>query len=787
MKKFKLLYLLTALIATAFATSCTESEFAAGEAGKGTEVYFSNENNSSFSLSDEDTSFDLVLNRINGEEEQTVSVLSDIAAESASMFTIPSSVTFKAGENSAKLTISVDVASLEDDTDYNIELLINDEDNSTPYGPSSMSITVIRWPWKLVGVGKLRDDFFSSMFDWNLFVEVDVNIHEHKSQKGIYMLEQPWGPNMLGELLGATAQEVEDAGFCRPANVIINCTDPNDVFFPLQDVGVNVNDEYGWIMIGTIEGGTLENGVITFPVDGLAMRLPDYNNVGANFKVNSSGMFRILFPDAEVVDYSLTANYSGMMVEADGETASAVIDFTYGADVTGINYVVTAGNLSATELDALTASLIAGTAENINEIKDLKEGGTISEKFALEFSGVYTVAAVALDKEGKPTEKGISTTGFFFPGMGGATAPECDLEILLGPVSKYWPEMSGECPDESSLYYEIDGSEFAELKTGLWQTDIVTNSGMTPEMIVEGYGTDASKPNASGKSTMDYVNENGFYGSAYINLAADTSYTFIVKATNIYGKSAVKVATYSTVAENFDGYEGELAVGKYYMACTPSLSTFENTFTIKPAKDENGNYSTTDYFITDLGLDDNGLTTWYAEYNSATSKFIVNGIELGYETYGNQFGKVYGYWDSGKTSIYGFMSWSPDNLDGDGSDPCVFSVDPTTKKIVLLETKLTVPVQTNDEAQSLLGYEGFFNAGTPVTYVNDMEAAATSSVKSGALKRSKLASTAKPAKKFKAEREIATLKVNAQVCEPLQKKTGRTTVNKSAACLNALK
>lgn len=785
MKKFKLIYLLTALIATAFATSCTESEFTPGEAGKGTEVYFSNENNSSFSLSDEDTSIDLVVNRIHAEEAQTVSVLSDIAAESASMFNIPSSVTFKAGENSAKLTIGVDVASLEDDTDYNIELLINDEGNTTPYGLSSMSITVVRWPWKLVGVGKLREDFFSSMFDCNKFVEIDVNIHEHKSQKGIYMIEEPWGPNMMGSLFGMTAAEVDAAGYCRPTNVTINCTDPNDVFFPLQDVGVNVNDAYGWIMIGTFVGGTLENGVITFPVDGLAMRFPDYNG-GANFKVNSDGMFRILFPGAEVIDYSLVAEYDGMKVEADGETASAVINFTYGADVTGIKYVVTAGNLSATELDALTASLIAGTAENVNEIKNLKDGGTISEKFALELSGIYTVAAVALDKTGQPTGKGIATASFFFPGMGGATAPECDLEILLGLVSEYWEAMSNQCPDESSLYYEIAGSELAALQIGLFKTDAVNSIGMTPEEIVETYGSDASVPNSSGKSIMQYINEGGFYGSAYINLNAGVSYTFIVKATNIYGKSAVKTATYSTKDESFNDYAGELVVGKYYMACVRATSTFENNFSIKPEKDENGASSSTEFIISDLGLDN--TTSWHAHYDADKSQFIVGGIEVGYEEDGNYFGKLYGYWDNARSMVYAFMSISPDNTESDGSDPCVFSVDPTTKKLAKLETNFLVPVFTNDDSQTLVGYGGYFTTDSTITYVEDMETdATTSSVKSGALKRSQLASAAKSAKEFKAERKITTLKVNAQVCEPLQKKISRTIVNKDAARLNALK
>lgn len=807
MRKFKLLYLLIAFVAAAFATSCTESdEFAPGEPGNGAQVYFSNENATSYNLSDEDTSIELVVNRIVADEAQTISILSDVAAESASLFTIPNSVAFAAGEKSTKLTIGVDVASLVDNISYAIELLINDENNTTPYGQSSFSISVARWPWELFdsessdinkSKGKLRDDFFSSMFNVNSFAEVDVVVYKHKSQEGIYMIPNPWGPEMIGELFGMTAADVEAEGVCRNANLTIDCSNPDEVIIPLQEVGVNINGEYGWIMIGTFEAGKLENGVITFPADGLAMRFPDYNG-GSNFRVNSDGMFRILLPGAEVTDYSLAAEYDGMKVEADGETASAIINFTYGADVTGIDYIVAAGNLSEADVETAAASIIDGTAENVNKVASLAaNGSTVSEKFALETSGMYTVVAVALDKAGKPTAKGIASTNFFFPGMGGATAPDCELEILLGYVSEYWSEMSSELPDETSLFYEIGGKEYTALKTYINKTDVINGSGMTPEEIVDEYGRDASKPSQEGQpSIMDYINERGFYGSAYINLAPGTSYTFIVKATNAYGKSAVKTATYSTKEESFDDYTGELVIGKYFMSYSPNeKTTFENTFTIKPVSG-----STTDFIITDLGMDNS--TSWHAEYDSATSKFTVNGLEVGYETDGNLFGSLYGYWDSAKTYIYGFMSVSPDNAESDGSDPCVFSVDPTTKKISAIETTFFVPVMQNNETQNLVGYGGYYIAGTPVTFVGDAAASAKSvevsvknvhnaakyAVKKGGTLHDRLAPATKSAANCKAVRDIRILDVNAEACEPLQKTAARTTVIKGgAATLDVLK
>ena len=69
----------------------------------------------------------------------------------------------------------------------------------------------------------------------------------------------------------------------------------------------------------------------------------------------------------KLVDYTLSAVYDGMKVSADEETASAVIDFTYGADVTNIRYVLVENELTEAETATLVAAIADGSAENINE------------------------------------------------------------------------------------------------------------------------------------------------------------------------------------------------------------------------------------------------------------------------------------------------------------------------------------------------------------------------------------------------------------------------------------
>lgn len=92
-------------------------------------------------------------------------------------------------------------------------------------------------------------------------------------------------------------------------------------------------------------------------------------------------------------------------------------------------------------------------------------------------------------------------------------------------------------------------------------------------------------------------------------------------------------------------------------------------------------------------------------------------MEVGYEDDGNYFGELWGYWDSGKTQIFGFFCYAnPDDENATGNDPCVFSVDPTSKQISALETTFIVPVFSASD-YSLLGYAGYYEAGkTTIAY-----------------------------------------------------------------------
>lgn len=713
-------FLLMGIVAVAgLLSACTSSDdYEPGPKDSGAQVYFPNTIPSEFNVGDDESSVTIPVRRVVTDAAMTVNILASIEQGQEGILNIPSTVSFEAGSDLANLVITFDRGKLVDGTEYKASLLINDEQNLTQYGNYMIDITIIPWPWEELGTGKYRDGWLYGIFEGNL-IEIDVNIHKHKSKEGVYMVEEMFGWTFMTEFFGATQSDLSGQFSYTPTNITIDCSDPANVKIAKQYTGITEGVyNYGDFLIESAAAGTFDNGIITFPKDGINVYMTGYSS--QSLPSNADGTFRIMLPGAEDVDYSLTAEYGGMKVASDNTTANAVIDFTYGADVTGINYVIAEGDVKDSAAD-IAAKIANGTAENILSVEDFTVGaGSVSVEAALTTTGHYTVVALPLDKTSQPVEANASAASFYFPGMNGGDIPDCDMTAMMGLVSEYWPEMSTQCPDNSSLYFQINGSELKSLATVLATTEAVEsvlNQGASYEDIVAANGTDHTS------DFMPKINEQGSYGNAWINLKEATSYTMIVQATNIYGKSKIVVAKCSTSAPDYSDYTGELAIGNYKMTYKASEeTTFTNTFTIKPVSG-----SETDFIISDLGLDNS--TSWHATYDPSTLKFTVGGVEVGYEDDGNYFGELWGYWDSAKTQVFGFFCYAnPNDETAEGNDPCVFSVDPTSKQISALETTFIVPVFSASDG-SLLGYAGYYEAGeTTITYQSGATGASQSSV-----------------------------------------------------------
>lgn len=782
-------FLLMGIVAVAgLLSACTSSDdFEPGPKDSGAQVYFPNTIPSEFNVGDDESSVTIPVRRVVTDAALTVNILASIEQGQEGILNIPSSVSFEAGSDLANLVITFNRSALVDGTEYKASLLLNDEQNLTQYGNNMIDITIIPWPWEELGTGKYRDGWLCGLFEGNL-VELDVTIHKHKSQEGVYMVEEMFGWTFMTEFFGATQSQLSGQFSYTPTNITIDCSDPANVKIAKQYTGITEGVyNYGDFLIESAAPGTFVNGVITFPEDGINAYMTGYSS--DPLPTNPDGTFRIMLPGAEITDYTLTAAYGGMLVNSDNTSASAVIDFTYGADVTGIHYVIAEGDVE-TSAATLAAQIANGTAENILTIEDFVVGaGSVSIKADLTTPGPYTVVALPLDKENKPLESNAAAASFYFPGMDGGDIPDCDVEAMMGSVSENKPDALEKNPDESSLYFKISGSELKTLHLLAMSTsniETLVAQGASYEEIIASYGQDFSS------IAVPTINETGYYENIWINLNENTSYTMLVQATNIYGRSKVLAVEKSTAAVDTSWYTGELAIGKYDMVYQSvedgETITSSCTFTVNPVKG-----SENEFTIKDLGL--NNTTSWYASYDSATHKFTVSGVEVGYEDLGSRFGQGWGYYDQAGTMILGFFSFA--NEQSNGTDPCVFSVDATTGQIDQLETLFQVLV-ADAESGKILGYLTQYLPGeTVITYAEDASSSAVQPSSKQAIRHTATAKHMKATDRFSdrvaaakcaempksaVHSGVRTLDVKTAKCEPLPAKpyNGKAKISKKA-------
>lgn len=782
-------FLLMGIVAVAgLLSACTSSDdFEPGPKDSGAQVYFPNTIPSEFNVGDDESSVTIPVRRVVTDAALTVNILASIEQGQEGILNIPSSVSFEAGSDLANLVITFNRSALVDGTEYKASLLLNDEQNLTQYGNNMIDITIIPWPWEELGTGKYRDGWLCGLFEGNL-VELDVTIHKHKSQEGVYMVEEMFGWTFMTEFFGATQSQLSGQFSYTPTNITIDCSDPANVKIAKQYTGITEGiHNYGDFLIESAAPGTFVNGVITFPEDGINAYMTGYSS--NPLPTNPDGTFRIMLPGAEITDYTLTAAYGGMLVNSDNSSASAVIDFTYGADVTGINYVIAEGDVEASAA-TLAAQIANGTAENILSVEEFTAGaGSVSIKADLTTPGPYTVVALPLDKENKPLESNAAAASFYFPGMDGGDIPDCDVEAMMGSVSENKPDALEKNPDESSLYFKISGSELKTLHLLAMSTsniETLVAQGASYEEIIASYGEDFSS------IAVPTINETGYYENIWINLNENTSYTMLVQATNIYGRSKVLAVEKSTAAVDTSWYTGELAIGKYDMVYQSvedgETITSSCTFTVNPVKG-----SENEFTIKDLGL--NNTTSWYASYDSATHKFTVSGVEVGYEDLGSRFGQGWGYYDQAGTMILGFFSFA--NEQSNGTDPCVFSVDATTGQINQLETLLQVLV-ADAASGKILGYLTQYLPGeTVITYAENASSSAVQPSSKQAIRHTATAKYMKATDRFSdhvatakcaempksaAHSGVRTLDVKTAKCEPLPAKpyNGKAKISKKA-------
>ncbi len=745
---------LLALVAGVFA-SCVTDPYTPGEPVSGPQVFFPKNNPTTIGFLEESGKgkFELTLKRVATEKPLWVYIMiephDNMDKESIKEFNMPDEVDayFEAGSDTAIIEIEVpELSNLFASKTYTYNFVI-EETFTTPYGDKEWVVEFSIDPWLLVkdangndAKAKLRAGTILAEF-WGAtsLLELEVDLYKHKTDER-YKIKNPWAS--IFEIAFGYSKEIlsDPTGGVftfNNADLVFDCTNPDNVSIEYQSTGVN--EFYNGYGVAYVEGrgGSLEDGVITFPKGGLyfghekMMELYKDQLTWADFKCDLDGMFRLLFPGVKAKDYDLGVSYEGMEVGLDHEQAYAKFAFAYGVDVAAIKYLIVNGDIEYYSNDIATAvaTLVAGTDENICTVENFIKGDNLQNvKLALEH-GLYTMVAVPVDDTGKVRTKDVAVTPFYFVGLGATQDLSCQLDVTLKDVGTTDYSKLTTHPDYVSMALVVKGEllksaqyffvETAELKTFV-KTQI-EESVFATEAEVYDYLLEVSGntvPQDKLLETHHSGEMRSFFGgiNPEYQLKPETNYSVLFKAKNSYDKEAFTIKEFSTSKAPL--YTGEVKLGDYLMANTyifndeagkVQKAEFDNVFTLTNIVGFNDQF-----YVTNLGIEDG--YSWYAKYDSATKLLTLNGTVKGMLAYGN----IFNYMQIGLAADeYGNMVacttyWTinPDNKDSEYNDPLIITVDETTNQPKGLKTELRLPyiVFESMDDYELLGWLKVFEA-----------------------------------------------------------------------------
>ncbi len=433
-------------------TSCVNKYDYDAATASGEQVYFDN-STSKVALSKDATSFTVPVLRVATTEAATIALTS---TDESGIFTIPSSVSFAAGENKALVTIGYDPTKLEYDDFKSITLSLSDTSYGTPYGFSSLSFLAgIPSPFVTIGKAKFMDSW---MFDAETYF--DVTLQQNEINPDIYRIVNPYdeilekggyvpdhvkkGPSeYLTFQLRHAGEEVGGAVLTRDNLVTF---EPFRTGYYISDYdsgdadgevwGFHVSDD-AFHSSWHVEAAYLKSCVAAYKEDGTPGQVnlaPWYyiTGVGGWNKSQEDKQIEIIFPGFTPADYSAELAYSGIFTDA-SEKVFAVGSLTLGADAQEVKAIVMD---AAVDANAVADAIAAGELEAIDVA-----AGSIQVPIPEDLTGKLQIIVVVLAGE---TVKNVVAAPFEY--YGGGASPWNSLgqgyfvDDMILPLFGYNPE-----------------------------------------------------------------------------------------------------------------------------------------------------------------------------------------------------------------------------------------------------------------------------------------------------------------------------------------------------------
>lgn len=512
----KLLYFLAVAGTTMFASSCTEEmDYTPAPRPAGQQVYFATDMSETVNLEENSSSVTIPVYRVVADEAASFSIF---ATEESSLFSIPSTVDFAAGENSTNLVITYDYAKLTQDQMYPCTLTIGDTENTSPYGMSSYEFSFVApAPWTSLGKGTLTDDVITGAFSGVENQVFEVEIQQSDKEPGMYRLVDPYINNKYSLSAGEGGSSSNYSCY-----LVIDATDPEAVTIAKQNMGILCTD-LGDFQMESTSPGTLVNGVITFPKNGITLSMTEYSR---SFPANGSGLFKIVLPGAVDINPTVAVEFVGTYTSSDN-TSSAIFKLTPNDDVASYKYAYFEGVASAAQVEEYVEGIINGTIES-SEMES--SGAEENLLVSIAKSGRYTLVVIPYGTAAGAAVAGTPTSLAFKYSAGGEEVPDAPApELTLETIPAY------EGYDEAtSFFFRIKGANISAGKIYVNKTSVIEGSGIDIKDIINEYGEDLSD-----SEIEEIVSENG-YENGYVKLETGTSYTIAVLVQNIDGVELIK-------------------------------------------------------------------------------------------------------------------------------------------------------------------------------------------------------------------------------------------------------
>lgn len=567
-------------------------------------------------------------------ENGDITVPVEVTASEEGIFNV-SALRFADGQTESKITVSFDKAQA--GTEYTLSLEITDPEYALTYGsyPTYLTYSVTIERYDLVGMATFREGLITGYNSDPTGLEWDVEVYTKESAPGWYFFKDAYitAPFNAGMTLAPSG-----------SYLTINAENPGRVYMPFQNLGCDWG--YGWMWSGSlapeagISGGTpaygtLIDGVISFPANGMVFGEEGYNDFEL-FQTNTSGLFRICLPGAVLVDYSI------QMLSAITENGVMPLQFTFGSDVAYIKYAAFEGTLSGAEIAEKAAEIAAGG--NAAKIEKPADSNNAVVGLTFDKTGRYTIVALGYDAN-DVAQSNVSISVEYV-----AAGDQVPVVVAggLGSAAKYAPQGF---TTENALEFYVYGQDLRTVKIGLFTlSDLVSNQ----QGCVNSLLASASLP----ADILNTINTDVFVDIFY-GLTPGTEYCMLVYANNGYEETIIMSDPYSTEGDALPVYKS-FSAADFKNELLPATSEgYFGTYNYYaqytgPLREYFGQVTIADSEYPDAGPDESGLMDEYVE---------ISGLFAGLQ---QQFGIED---DTMIFDYYGGVIYALENALGAGSHP----------------------------------------------------------------------------------------------------------------------